>query len=342
MSNRYKYTRKLIGLIDQFPVYYKAFKEKYQHRMLIFLFFMVLSSIFWFIRALNEQYEAEITYPIKYTKFPPNKMLVGKLPDKLTLKVQATGINIFAHKFPLKIKALKFNIESFSLQESGNNSFYILTKQIKEYVSEDLENMKILNIYPDTLFFRFTNVVTRKIAVKADFQNFDYMLAKQYTLNGKISSIPDSIIATGPQLVLDTLKCVYTEPISLKNLTDTALKSYNLKKIDQLEFNKRKVKILIPVDKFTETSMTSTIYTINVPDTLNLKTFPNTAKVTYRVSLSNYDRVNTNMIQPFVDYTFIGKSISSMLKVQLIDTPQFIYDIRIDPGSVEYLIERND
>ena len=342
MSNRYKYTRKLISLIDQFPAYYKIFKEKYQRRVLVFLFFMVLSSIFWFIRALNEQYEAEITYPVKYTKFPPNKMVIGKLPDKLTLKVQATGINIFAHKFPLKIKALKFNIESFSLQESGNNSFYILTKQIKDYVSEDLENMKILDIYPDTLHFRFTNVVTRKIAVKADFQNINNILAKQYTLNGKISSIPDSIIATGPQLVLDTLKCVYTEQISLRNLTDSVLKSYNLQKVDQLEFNKKKVKILIPVDKFTETSVTRNITTINVPDTLTLKTFPNTTKVTYRVSLSRYDNVNTNMIEPYVDYSSIGKSISSMLKVQLVDTPRYIYDIRIEPGSVEYLIEKND
>ena len=301
---------------------------------------MVLSSIFWFIRALNESYDAEITYPIKYTKFPPDKMLIGELPNKLTLKVHATGINIFAHKIPLKIKALKFNIESFALQESGNNSFYILTKQIREYISEDLENMKVLSISPDTLFFRFTNVVTRKKAVKPVFQNFENILAKQYTLNGKISSIPESIIVTGPQALLDTMNEIFTEPIVLRNLTDTVTKNCNLQKVDQLEFNKKKVKVIIPVDKFTETSVICNIRPINVPDTLMLKTFPNTVKVIYRVSLSNYDKINSDVIIPFVDYNNIVKTLSSMLKVQLIDTPKYIYNIRLDPGNVEYLIEK--
>lgn len=340
MSNKYKYTRRIIGLIDHFPLYYRTFKEKYRQRLLIFLFFMVLSFIFWFIRALNEQYEDEITYAVKYTKLPPNKILVGELPDKLKLRVQAKGISIFTHKLSLKIRALRFNIESFALQESGNNSFYVPSSHIKEFITEELENIKIIDISPDTLFFRFTDLVTRKIAVKVNVQYFENILAKQYTFNGDITSEPDSIIVTGPLNILDTLKAILTESIILRNLTDTVIKTFNLNKINQVEYNKKKVKVIIPVDKFTETSVNSSLKLVNVPDSLILKTFPISVKITYRISLSNYEKITPEMLIPFVDYNNIGKTISSMLKVQLTDTPTYIYAIRIDPGSVDYLIEK--
>ncbi|MBN2612650.1 MAG: hypothetical protein JXB00_13930 [Bacteroidales bacterium] len=340
MGNKYRYIRFFIGLTDQVRELIKASREKYRQRLPLFLFFLLLSALFWFIRSLGEQYQDEIVYPVKYTRFPPNKMLVSELPDKLTLKVQASGIDIFSHKLPVNIKALKFNIESFALQESGNNSFYVLTSQLKDYITEDLENIRIIDITPDTLFFRFTDLVTRKVAVAASIQDNPGMLAKQFTLNGDIICVPDSIIATGPATILDTLHNVFTEPVTARNLNDTLSKTYNLQKINQLEFNRKKVRVVIPVDKFTERSLACEIKTINVPDTLTLKIFPKNVTVTYRISLSNYDRINPGMVIPVVDFNSAGNLKGPMLKVHLVDTPDYLYRLIIDPGIVEYLIEK--
>lgn len=340
MSKKYTYGKRLLGFIDRLPVIYKTFREKYQQRLLQFFFFIILSFIFWFIRALNETYEADITYPIKYTKFPADKMLIGELPNKLNLKVEATGMNIFAQKLHLNVKALKFNVESFSIQKTGSNSFYILTKQLREYIMEDLQNIKILSISPDTLHFMFTSVVTRRVAVKPLIENYAELLAKQYALNGSISTEPDSIIATGPLTILDTLKYLSTEPIELHSLTDTTIRTYNLEKLNQLELNKKKIKVIIPVDKFTETTISSQITTKNVPDTLDLKTFPSSVRIRYRVTLSNYDKVRPDMLIPFVNYSDISRTMSSKLKVRLVDTPVYVSGIKINPGSVEYLIEK--
>lgn len=340
MNTKYTYGKKLIAFIDRLPVLYKTYREKYHQRLLLFLFFIFLSIIFWFISALNKTYQYEITYPIKYTKLPTDKILTGELPSELRLKVEASGMNILARKLHLNVKALKFNVESFSLQKSGNNSFYILTKQVKEFIMEDFENIKILSISPDTLYFNFTNVVTRKIKVKPSIKNRDNLLAKQYALNGEISTSPDSIIVTGPMIILDTLQFIVTEPVDVDYLTDSVVKMYNLQKIEQVEFNKKKIKVIIPVDKFTETTVSSEIETKNVPDTLDLKTFPTSVRVIYRVTLSNYDKVKPDMLKTYVDYKDIDKTISSKLKVWLIDTPDYIYGIKIVPGSVEYLIER--
>lgn len=340
LNDKSTYGKKLAAFLDRLPFIYKTFREKYQQRLLLFLFFIILSFIFWFIRALNEIYQSDITYPIKYTKFPSDKILTGELPSRLKLRVEASGMNILARKLHLNVKALKFNVESFSLQKSGNNSFYILTKQVREYIMEDLENIRILGISPDTLFFNFTSVETRKVKVRPGIENLDNLFAKQYALNGIISTSPDSIIVTGPFTILDTLKFVLTESIELNNLTDTAVKTYNLQKIDQLDFNKKKIKVLIPVDKFTETAVNSEIELRNVPDTLDLKTFPNTVRIIYRITLSNYDKVRPEMLKPYVDYLDIDKTLRSNLQVRLTDTPAYIQRLRIIPGSVEYLIEK--
>jgi hypothetical protein len=340
LSTKYTYGKKFIAFIDRFPVLYKTFRNKYQQRLLLFLFFVVLSFIFWFIRALNENYQSEITYPIKYTKFPANKILTGELTSQLRLRVEGSGMNILALKLHLNVKALKFNIESFSLQQSGNNSFYILTKQVREFVMEDLENIKILGISPDTLYFNFTSVVTKRIQVRPFIRNMENLLAKQYALNGAISTIPDSVIVTGPLTILDTLKFVVTVPVEVTDLTDSLVKSFNLQKINQLEFNKKKISIIIPVDKFTETTVNSDIETKNVPDTLDLKTFPTSVRIIYRVTLSNYDEVKPDLLKPYVDYQDIDKTIGSKLTVWLADTPEYIYGIKIVPASVEYLIEK--
>ncbi len=340
MNEESTYGKKLAAFLDRLPSIYTAFKEKYQQRLLLFLFFIFLSFIFWFIRALNEIYQSDITYPIRYTKFPADKILTGELPSHLRLRVEASGMNILAHKLHLNVKALKFNVESFSLQKSGNNSFYILTKHLKEYIVEDLENIRILGMSPDTLFFNFTSVETRMVEVRPSIKDLEDLFAKQYALNGIISTLPDSIIATGPFTVLDTLRFVTTEPVELNNLTDSVIKTYNIQKIDQLDFNKKKVKVIIPVDKFTETAFSSEIDLKNVPDTLVLKTFPNTVSIKYRVTLSNYDKVRPERLKPYVDYLDIEKTQSSKLQIWLTDTPAYIQGVKIIPGSVEYLIEK--
>lgn len=262
------------------------------------------------------------------------------MTSQLRLRVEGSGMNILALKLHLNIKALKFNIESFSLQKSGNNSFYILTKQVREFVMEDLENIKILGISPDTLYFNFTSVVTKRVQVRPFIRSRENLLAKQYALNGRISTYPDSVIVTGPLTILDTLKSVVTEPVEVNYLTDSLVKSFSLQKIDQLEFNKKKINVIIPVDKFTETTVNSDIKTKNVPDTLDLKTFPTSVRIIYRVTLSHYDEVKPDVLKPYVDYQDIDKTISSKLTVWLTDTPEYIYGIKIVPASVEYLIEK--
>ena len=328
-----------MNLLDQLPERISTFRSKYQQKIFLFLFFVVLSTIFWIIRSLSEVYDAEIMYPVKYGDIPENKVLISEPPDRLKLKVRAVGRTILSHKYNFFLRPLKFNVSSYIMTTAGTDSCYVVTKIAREVLSQELGNMTILDISPDTLFFRFTGMVTRKAGIKHNIVNYPKIFARQYMLNGEISYIPDSIIVSGPNNIIDTLKNVYTEPISINNLKDSVEKSFLLKKIDQVAFSRKKVKMLLPVDKFTEQSYLATIKHLNVPDSVILKTFPGSVRITYTITISCYNKLEPGMLEPYVDYNDIESSMSTKLKVMLDDIPEFVHSLTLYPSSVEFLIE---
>lgn len=320
------------------PGSFRYYKDKYQRRLLLLLFFLIVSFILWFIRALNENYEADINYPVKYTQLPKNKILDGNQPKSLKLRVQATGLTILTRQLRINMSALRFNVESFSMVDSGKNSFYILTSQVREYVEGDLEGIRIIDISPDSIHFRFVDVVSYKKPVNVTLKDPSKLLAKQYLLNGNIHTIPDSVVVTGPSSILDSLLYLNTFPLDLKNLDDSVIKSVAIQPLDQLEISHQKVKVVIPVDKYTESLVSLPVVAMNVPDSVNLKTFPSAVNVTYSITLSNYEKISPQMLMPYVNYFNIKSG--EKLTVALTDTPQWINNVRISPEKVDYIIEK--
>ncbi len=69
-------------------------RSPFHHKLITFLFFVLVSTVFWFVRSLGQQYETNVTYPVRYTDFPENKVLIGDIPQKLELRVRASGFSI--------------------------------------------------------------------------------------------------------------------------------------------------------------------------------------------------------------------------------------------------------
>ena len=51
---------------------------KADRRLVVFLFFIVLATIFWFLNQLDEEYVTEIPLPVRYTNFPEEKITFVK------------------------------------------------------------------------------------------------------------------------------------------------------------------------------------------------------------------------------------------------------------------------
>ncbi len=316
-------------------------RSSFHRNFITFLFFTVISAILWFFRALSNEYEAEIVYPVKYINIPENKILVNKLPEKLILKVRAKGKKILASKLNLNLLPIKFDVNSFIINNSASDSLFILTNAVKDILSKELEGIQITGISPDTLVFRFTNIVVKKVAVKIKFQSNQPVFAPQHMLNGDILINPDSIIISGPANILNNISFVYTEPLNISGIADTTKKVCNVERISGISYSQRKINITIPVDSYTQAEYELPVTAINLPDSLLIKTFPQRVRITYNITLSQYEKIKPKQIQPCIDYNDIQQNpASGFVRLFLVDTPQIISSLKFSPEKVEYLLTR--
>ncbi|MFO7922286.1 MAG: hypothetical protein R6U58_01165 [Bacteroidales bacterium] len=306
---------------------------------MVFLFFLVVSAIFWFLSALGRQYTTSIEYPVRYTNFPENMVMVGELPSNLELTVNSHGYTLLRYYISRRLLPIIFDVNSFSLNrlpDTNTRNFYILSSVAANRISGQLgADIEILDIRPDTLFFSFTDMVSRKLPVKPVY---DLQFERQFMIKGSIAVEPDTLIVSGPASVIDTMEFVPTRTLRLTGVNEPVRRDLDIPEIDMLDFSENSVSVTIPVEQFTEAGLKVPVEPLNLPDTLTMKTFPADITVSFMVALTDYDRVNPSQFLAVADYKSPAPG-NGRLEVRLVRHPEFIRSPRFYPRTVDYIIE---
>lgn len=304
----------------------------------MFSVFLLISLSIWMLNALSKNYNSIIEFPLIYTDFPEDKVLVGEMPGHLDMQINAHGYALLRYKMFRKPVPISFKISAFNLnRRNDSSSAYILTRYLKDQISTQLPaELQLLEIKPDTLHFKFTGKVTRRVKVRPDFA---FSLDKQFTIRDEIVLMPDSVDVTGPDLILDTLGSVYTERVDLGLLTRNFVDKVKLEGIPELEYSHSKVNCSIELERFTEMQVPVPIEVLNLPDSILLQTFPSKVILTCRVGLSKYDRVDGHPFRAVVDYELIDER-TKVLNVAIQNLPLYLLSYEYNPKSVEFLKSR--
>lgn len=317
----------------------KIFK-RIDHKILVYLVFVGIATVFWFLNELNNTFNTTISYPIKFTHLPNNKSLVNKLPEEIQLSINTDGYTILKYKlspisFPVSVNVEKHsgNIDDVEIKQ-----YKLQTRYIRKAINRQIPNyIEIVDIFPDTINFEFANLITKKILIKPDIT---LEFRQECMLNGDVTFTPDSIEIRGPNTILDTLQAVYTKHHVFLKLNKKIKQEITLKKINELEYKDKKVKINIPVSKFTQLNFDLTVEAINVPDSLNLKTFPRKVKVSCIVALSDYNKIKADDFIIEVDYLDIKHLLGGKLSLNLKHSPFQAKSISYYPEGVEFILDK--
>ncbi len=314
---------------------------KTRQKIFNFLFFLTLSIIFWLLKVLDNSYTTFITYPIKYIQYRSDIEMVGHVPEEITLNVTGMGYELLKNKLTARRSPIILHVVALNLNkiENNPNRYFVLTHYLKENIQRQLGTDLTLNyIQPDTLWYDFSPVIRKKIRVLVDL---DIKYVKQYMQEGEYIVQPDSITVWGPKSIIDTLTGVSTEKERIIGAFRSFSKELSLIPIPQVRFDKPTVNVTVPVEKFTEATITVPIRTIHVPDSFILKVFPSVVQVNYWVSLKNYPKIKASQFNVFVDFNDSYESISGKLKVRINNLPYGVKLISYAPKSVEFIIESN-
>jgi hypothetical protein len=328
-----------IGL-SKVKKYFGRKELKLNQKIVTFIFFLALSFIFWLLTALNQSFSTNINYPIKYIHHFPEKAMVTTEPSDVTLNVTGHGYTLIksmltVRKHPIILGVVTINITKLP---SKPDKWYTLTKPLKDRIQRQIGNEITINdIVPDTLYYTFSDIVRKKVPI-LPIANIEYK--KQFMLGKEIIAIPDCVLISGPQSVLDTIWFLQTYDVNITNLDKHITVEAKLKPIDNVIFILKKVNLFIPVEKFTEATIEVPIRPINLPDSLSLKTFPSVVKVSCIVPLKNYSKLKPQQFKAVVDYSLTKTSINNKIKVLLTVQPDFVSQVNYTPKSVDFIIEK--
>ncbi|MGQ8335159.1 hypothetical protein ACUNWD_01305 [Sunxiuqinia sp. A32] len=320
---------------------FKTFNIKDESKLIIFLICVGIATIFWFLNALNKEYKVELSFPVKYTNLPKKKVLSNEPPDHFVLEVNAYGFTILRHKLSLAFSPLVFNVNEFTgnmMEESERSYFAIPSRRFVSRISDQVSNeLRVASIQPDTLYFKFDNIVSKKIKVKPDVT---VDLVQQYYLNGDIRTKPDSVLISGPQSVLDTLEFISTKIQHYEKIDQVIQRNVSLSESKKYTCQPKRVVMTIPVEEFTEKQLEVPIIIDGLPEDVKINLFPSKTRLSFMTGLSRFSEINTDDFIARVSYDDILKN-KETLAVELILQPPHLRGVTMSPAEVEYLIEKN-
>jgi len=311
-------------------------------KVFVFLVCLILSAFLWFLNALEKHYTNHISVPLRYVNLPRNKDITGKLPEKLDLTVDAFGYTLLRHKLSFIISPVLIDVNEITnnyLEDKFISKYSISTNTHKIEIAKQISSeIEILSIRPDSISFKVSYVTEKLIKVRP-VVNLSF--AKEFILQKSPVVRPESILVRGPQEILDTLRYVNTIPVELANLSQTAVCKTGLILIPELKSEVDEVSMQISVEQSTEAKFDVPVGIINLPDSLLIKTFPGKVKVSCRVGISQYNKLNNSSFRATVDY-LRHSGVISKLPVILGNIPGYVLSVDYFPKEVDYIIERKE
>lgn len=271
---------------------------------------------------------------MEYVNVPQDKLLVGKIPQSLELRMQENGFTVaWFSLFPptVKIDLSKASIENDAL-------VYVIDENHSDLQSQleiDLDDHEFLK---DALVVKYEQKQEKKLPVVFRLK-IEYAVG--YSAVEALKYEPDSIKVSGPDNILDTLSKIFTQQLSLTKVKEDQQGTVYLDTtaLPNVTFYRNKVKYAVDVEKVTEGKVQVPIEVMNVPPGLNVVIFPKEVVLFYQVNLKDFSKVTASDFRVVVDFDDV-RGQQDFLIPEVIQKPEFTSNIRLNEKRIQFIIKK--
>ncbi len=316
--------RKIVSTLDP--------ARKNRNRLSVFLLFVFVSTILWLLIKLSDNYSMSFDLPVTFEDLPNDKWLAEQTDQTLKLTINSRGFVIFRATYLRNVRQLPVSLKLIPYRKRSQNEYYINTANLRTLVAEAFNiNDTEIEFEETELQFKLDNLAQKKLGV---IPNLAISYKQQYNASASPIIEPDSVWVYGPENMLDTMQAIPTRQLQLKDVAQNVNQRLALAfDKQQISLQPEEVNLRIAVDRFTEASFT---IPIQIPDQLQLKTFPDQVQVNFMVSLSDFSVVEATQFQVKLDTTGMALNVNA-LKLTLTQSPPIARNITMSPESVEYI-----
>lgn len=304
-------------------------------QFLIFVFFLVLSGIFWLTMTMNEIYEKEIKIPMEVTGIPKSVVLTSANIDTITVTVRDKGWVIMAYMYGKEQGTLEVNFKTY---DKGHGKGLVPANEAKRLLEQLLEtSTKIISIKPERLQFSYNNGEHKRVPVRWAGR----IIPDQMYFISQVVYSPDSVDIYASKHKLDSINTIYTEALNYVNFRDSLTIDCMLSHLNDVKVIPERVKISFYTDVLTEETIDNIpIRCINLPKGMLLRTFPAKMKVHFVAGINRIRSLHPEDFVVEADYNEIVEEPSEKCKIYLRNVPEDISRARLDVDEVDYLIEK--
>lgn len=302
-------------------------------KVLVFLFFFLISSGFWLLQTLKNDFEVELTIPVKLRNIPNGAVITAEPVSELHFVVKDKGTSLLNYFLGQDFHPISLNFADY--QNRGNHVF-IQSHEFEKRIQAQLNaSTKLISIKPEFVEYIYSIGVAKKIPVQLRGR---INTGRQYFLTDTIFT-PDSVLAYAPPSILESIKCAYTQILLLDGVADTVYRRMQLAPVKGVKFVPNVVGLTLPVDIYTEKTIEVPLHGINFPPNKSLRTFPSKVKVTFQVGLSRFSSIRPMDFVFDIPYEELMQSGTDKYKLKLKSIPPGVSYVRVVPAQVDFLIE---
>ncbi len=313
----------------------KTERSQNNKKLRVFLLFLMLSFLFWMLIKLSKNYIADVKFDLVYVDEPKNKLIQNNSDNEIILTVNTLGFKLLSYS----LKNKKLNYSLVDLEKIKGSNYYSITKSKINYLQAQLPvETIVLKVKPDTLYFDLGVKKSKKVKI---IPNVNFQFKPGFNLANKYTIDPKFVTISGPTKFIDSIENVQSELLELSDLAtsfDVAVKLLN--NMDAITLSIDHVNISGEVEKITEGSFTLPFKVINLPRKQIISTFPKEVKVVYQVALKDYNKITKNSFVIQCDYRETVDNNLEYLVPKIIEKPNILFDVKIVPNKIEYLIKK--
>ena len=299
----------------------------------MYLLCLVIALLSWSSLKLSKEYSIQLTFKIQYTKIPSDLLITGTSDSLVTIIIKNKGFNILSGNTLHRTDSLQIDASSFTVK---NNRIVYPSKVILEALKKQKNIKGSESIMPDSVTLNCVKKVSKKVPV-ISLITFD--TKKQFYVSDSVFLTPDSVWIYGSAGDLKNIRYVCTSPVHLPSLSQTYISQHSLINVSKnslpIEIKPSVVTHIIPIERFTESTINCKINPVIDNGGFEIKTFPSSVSVTFYVAVSQYKKIADTNFTVSLDLTkTFGENKAPVIFTK---RPKYIKIIKVTPDIIEFL-----
>lgn len=297
----------------------------------VMLLSLLLAFGIWFAHNLSLEYSSLVSVPVTARSNLAGHAQESSNTVVVVARCRTTGYNLISRRRSNRPVTVLFSPDD--LHHDEGDLFHISSNELGGYVREIFgDNVQLESFVSTDVQFRFPEE-NYKVVPVVPISSVSYR--PQYMALEPMTIVPDSVVVYGEPVRLQNIEKVYTETISLQNLSSAA---HGVARVEMpkgaARISDTQVSYSLSVTRFVEVSTEVKVRVRGVPSGKEVSVYPSVAQVVYRCAFP-LSSDPTRDVTFYVDYADFASSRSGRCVPHVSGLPQSVLDYSIEPQVFE-------